>query len=76
MPEVLGWLAGALTSASFLGVVLILAKVFGVKQLVLMCAQHIEMRATARRMRTEGASQKQVARFLADHSLARAGRSP
>jgi predicted outer membrane lipoprotein len=76
MIELIGCVAGPLTGASVLAVVYFLAKAFDLKRAVVIWVEHMEMRATARRMRSEGASAKQVARFLADHAIARAGRSP
>ena len=54
----------------------VLAWACGVKQVVFLGAEHVEMRATARRMRSLGASDKEVRKYLADNSMARAGRSP
>ncbi len=76
MFDLIGYVAGPLTGASVLTVVYVLAKVFDLKRAVIIWVEHLEMRATARRMRSEGASAKQIARFLADHAIARAGRSP
>lgn len=76
MIELFGQVAWPLTGASMPTVVYFLAKAFDLKRAVIIWVEHLEMRATARRMRSEGASAKQVTRFLADHAIARAGRSP
>lgn len=75
MDELVGYLAGpsfAAPAIAFLGG---LATMLGIKRVVIVLIEHLEMRATARLMKAEGASSKQVARFLAEHALARAGRS-
>lgn len=76
MIEVLGYVAGPLTGASVLAMLFFVAKLCNLKGLISLWSEHLEMRATARRMRSAGASDKQIARYLADHSITRAGRSP
>lgn len=76
MNDLIGYVVGPLTGVSVLTVVYFVARAFDLRRITVIWVEHLEMRATARRMRSEGASAKQVARFLADHATARAGRSP
>ncbi|WP_146066138.1 hypothetical protein [Cryobacterium sp. Y82] len=76
MIELIGAAAGPLSVASLMAFIAVAAKVTGLKGIIALWSAHLEMRATARTMRTEGASDKQVVQFLADHAATRAGRAP
>lgn len=54
----------------------VIAWICGVKRVIVLSAEHLEMRATARKMRSLGASDKEVRKYLAESSMARTGRSP
>ncbi|MDZ8202085.1 hypothetical protein RZO50_11210 [Microbacterium sp. SSW1-59] len=72
----IGYIVAPLAGVYVVALVIAVAKVLNLKSLIAVWTAHLEMRATARAMRASGASDKAVARFLADHSLARAGQSP
>lgn len=76
MIELIGYFEGPFTGVSVLVAVVVLARVIGVKDLIALVAQHVELRAAVRMMRGAGASEKAVVRFIAEHAKARAGRSP
>lgn len=76
MIEILGYVAGPVTGVSILVVMYYVAKAFNLQVVIAQWSGHFERCAVARKMRAEGASDKQVTRFLAEHALARAGRSP
>jgi hypothetical protein len=76
MIDWVGVVTEAVTGGSVATAILLVAKVTNLKQILLLWAEHVEMRATVRKMRSEGASDKEVIRFLADQAKTRAGRSP
>lgn len=76
MLDLLGYAAGPFTGASVLAMIALVARVLGLKQLISRWSAHLEMRATARAMRAEGASDKQIINFMMQHVNDRAGRSP